>query len=66
MTDETAKKLLADSLAVENDRQNLRQSYLPEFEKVLPSKKVMRYYQLENKISAVVNYEAAKEIPLVE
>jgi len=66
MTDDMAKKLLTDSMAIEKDRQNLRQSYLPKFEKVLPLKKVMRYYQLENKIAAVVNYEVAKEIPLVE
>jgi hypothetical protein len=27
--------------------------------------KVLRYYQLENKIQAVVNYELAASIPLV-
>ncbi len=66
MTDDTAKKLVTDHLAIEGDRQKLRQSYLPKFAKVLPYKKVMRYYQLENKIHAVVMYEAAKQIPLVD
>jgi len=33
---------------------------------VLPEKKVARYYQLENKIQAVLTYELAKNIPLVE
>lgn len=66
MTDDTAKKLVTDHLAIEGDRQKLRQSYLPKFAKVLPYKKVMRYYQLENKINAVVMYEAAKQIPLVD
>ena len=66
MTDDVAKKVLKEHLAIESDRQKLRQSYLPKFEKVLPYKKVMRYYQLENKILAVVMYEAAKQIPLAE
>jgi hypothetical protein len=66
MTDDAAKKIVTDHLAIESDRQKLRQSYLPKFAKVLPYKKVMRYYQLENKILAVVMYEAAKKIPLVD
>ena len=66
MTDDTAKKLVGDYLALENDRLKLRESFLPKFAKVLPYTKVMRYYQMENKIFAVVSYEAAKKIPLVE
>jgi len=66
MTDAIAKKVVNDYLTIESDRQKLRQSYLPKFAKVLPYKKVMRYYQLENKIFAVVYYEAAKQIPLVD
>jgi hypothetical protein len=66
MTDKIAKKVVTDYISIEADRQKLRQSYLPKFAKVLPYKKVMRYYQLENKISAIVNYEIARRIPLVE
>ncbi len=66
MTDDIAKKVVNEYLAVEGERQKLRQSYLPEFAKILPNKKVMRYYQLENKIMAVINYDAAKKIPLVD
>jgi|MudIll2142460700_1097286.scaffolds.fasta_scaffold504667_1 hypothetical protein len=66
MTDDVAKKLIKEYLAIESDRLKLRQSYLPKFEKVLPYKKVMRYYQLENKVYAIVMYEAAKKIPLVD
>ncbi len=66
MTDDTAKKVVTEHLAIEGDRQKLRQSYLPKFAKVLPYKKVMRYYQLENKIQALVLYDVAKKVPLVE
>ena len=66
MTDDTAKKVVGEYLAIEGDRQKFRQSFLPKFAEVLPYKKVMRYYQLENKVLAIVLYEAAKKVPLVE
>jgi hypothetical protein len=66
MSDEVAVKLLDEYLAIEGEHQRLRQSYLPKFREALPEKKVVRYYQLENKIDAVVDYELAANIPLVE
>ena len=66
MSDEAAKKMLDEWLALEMERQKIREAYLPKFREVLPDKKVARYYQLENKILAVVNYELAAEIPLVK
>jgi hypothetical protein len=66
MTDATAKKLLNDMIVIENERLKLRKTYLPKFRKVLSEKKVARYYQLENKIHAVVSYELAKIIPLMK
>ena len=66
MTDTMAKKLLDDFMKIESDRLKLKKDYLPKFRKVLSEKKVARYYQLENKIDAVVNYEVAKVIPLVK
>jgi hypothetical protein len=66
MTEETAKGLINGYLAIEGERVTLMKSFLPKFRKVLPEKKVARYYQLENKIDAVVNYGLAKQIPLVK
>lgn len=66
MTDGTAKKLLNEYLDIEADRQALRKSYLPKFRKVLPEARVARYYQLENKIQAIVNFGMATQIPLVK
>jgi hypothetical protein len=66
MTNDIAKKLLDEYLTIERLRQKVREAYLPKFRKVLPEIKVARYYQIENKISAVVNYELAKQIPLVK
>ncbi len=65
MSDQAAKKLMEEYMAIETERLKIRQSYLPRFRQVLPEMKVVRYYQLENKIQAVVNYELAASIPLV-
>jgi hypothetical protein len=66
MTEEAAKELINGYLAIEGERVTLMKSFLPKFRKVLPEKKVARYYQLENKIDAVVNYGLARQIPLVK
>ena len=64
--DETAKKLLNEVLAIEGAELDMRKSYVPKFEKVLPAAKVARYYQIENKIRAAIKYELAEGIPLVQ
>ena len=66
MSDDVAKKLLDDSLSIDSGHQKLRQSYLSKFSGVLSDKKVARYYQLESKIDAVMEYELARRIPLVK
>jgi hypothetical protein len=66
MSDQTAKKLMDEYLAIEAARLKIRQAYVPRFRKVLREKQVARYYQLENKVQAAVSYELAAEIPLVK
>jgi hypothetical protein len=66
MTNDNARNLLDDFLAIESLGVMLRQSYLSEFRKVLPEVKVARYYQIENKIQAVLMYELARNIPLAK
>jgi hypothetical protein len=66
MTDDGAAKLLKESMSIQSDRLKLQESYLPKFQKVLPAVKVARFYQIENKIRAVVDYDVASEIPLIK
>ena len=65
MSDDAAKSLLDDSMSIDMDHQKLRQSYLAKFRGILSDTKVARYYQLESKIDAVLEYELARRIPLV-
>ena len=66
MTAETAQKLLNESLMIEAQRLELKQLYLPKFHTALPAIKVARYYQIENKIQAILHYELAEDIPLMK
>ena len=66
MNDEKAKQLITSYLAVERDRAELRESYLPEFSAVLPGRTLARLYQIENKMDAVLRYELARDIPVLE
>jgi hypothetical protein len=66
MSNEKAMRLVQDYLAIEQDRAALRRSYAAPISQVLPGVKVMRFYQIENKIDAVVRYDLAATIPVVE
>jgi len=64
LTEATASKLLTDFVKIEQARANLKAKFLPRFKKVLPAKKVVRFYQLENKMDVAVLAEVAEQIPL--
>lgn len=66
LTDEKAKKLIEEAVAIEQAEASLKSTYAPKLSKVLPVRKVARYLQIENKIRAVVKYELATGVPLVQ
>ncbi len=66
MTDQTAMQLLNEYLALEANHVALLKAYVPRFQRVLPALKVARLYQIENKMRALVNYDLARQIPLVK
>ena len=66
VSDEQAEQMLSDYLILEQDRLDLRDDYVAKFQQILPPIKVTRYFQLENKLDAIVDYDLAGNIPLVE
>jgi hypothetical protein len=66
LTDDKAKKLIDEALAIDQAEADLKSTYAPKLGKVLPVKKVARYLQIENKIRAVVKYDIAQGVPLVQ
>ena len=66
LSNEKAVKLVEEYLSVEADRAKVRRAYLDEITKALPGRKVARFYQIENKMDAVLRYDLAAAIPVVE
>lgn len=65
LTDKQAQDLLSDWMKLRADKLDLRKSYVKKFSKTIPTTKVVRFYQIENKMDAVIDYELAASIPLV-
>jgi hypothetical protein len=66
VTNEMAKKLLDESLAIDEAEAKLKSASAPKILAALPATKAARYIQIENKIRAAVRYELAAGIPLVQ
>ncbi len=66
LTDEKALEMLNEYLSYERVRLIIKQSFVDKFKEVLPSRKVARFFQIENKLEAIVNFDLAKQIPLVQ
>ena len=66
LSNDKALQLMEGYLAAEAERLQVRRSYLAEFKKILPGRTVARFYQIENKMDAVLRYELAATIPVVE
>jgi hypothetical protein len=65
-SNEKAMKIVEDYLAIEADRVKVRRAYVPNFAAILPGRKVARLYQIENKMDAVIRYDLAATIPVIE
>ena len=65
LTDDLAKQLTNEALAIDQDELTLRKTYAAKLNGVLPAIKVARYIQIENKIRAAIRYELATGIPLL-
>jgi hypothetical protein len=64
LNDEQATRLLNEYLSLKAKEVSVRQKHVSLFRKILTPVKVTRFFQLENKLDAVVNYELAAAIPL--
>ena len=66
ITPELAERLLEESLDTEIKFGKIRRSYVRKFKKVLPVIKVVRLYQVDNKLNAVLDFQLAAKIPLIQ
>jgi hypothetical protein len=66
LTDEKAKKLLDDWIAIEQDEGKRRSAFAPKVLQALPTKKAARYLQIENEYRILLRYDLAATVPLVQ
>jgi N12 class adenine-specific DNA methylase len=65
LTDEQAEALLQESFDFQNERVKVRRNFRKKFGKVLAGKRVARFYQIDSKIDAIIDFDIARTIPLV-
>jgi hypothetical protein len=66
LTDEQAKSLINRSLALDEAVAQLRIKYVPIINKVLPGTKTATFFQMERRISTLIDLQVASQIPLVQ
>ena len=66
LTDDQALSLAKRSLALDEQTTALRAKYLPIINKVIPGKKTATFFQLDRRISLLMDLQLASEIPLVQ
>jgi len=66
MTDLKANELLVDSFSIKMQDLVIKHQFAGDINKFMPTKKVMRVIQIENKLDAALQMKLASEIPLVK
>jgi hypothetical protein len=64
LTDEAAGKMMDEYLGIERARLDVKKKYVARFGKLLPTKKVARFFQIDGKLDAMINAELAQLVPL--
>jgi hypothetical protein len=65
MDDAKAHDLTNRWFATEDETQALRKQYFPRFEKALGAKRAAKFYQVDNRLSQMVDIQLASQIPLI-
>ena len=66
MEEKTASNLLEDVLNLERDKQSLKSEYIRKMKKVLPAKVVGKFYQIEKRLTLLIDAEKVSRIPLLK
>jgi hypothetical protein len=66
VSEDYAEDLLEQGLDVKQDLLKVQDRYLKRFKKTLPIRKLVRFYQLENKMDAEIDAQLAILVPLMD
>lgn len=65
MDDAVASGMTKRLFQIEDATQQLREKYYPEFEKAIGAKRAAKFYQVDNRLTLIVNLQLASEVPLI-
>ena len=65
MDDAKAKDMVQRMINIEDKTLNLREDYWPKFMKALGAKRAAKFYQVDNRISLLINLQLSSSIPLI-
>ena len=65
MDDAKAKDMVQRMINIEDKTLNLREDYWPKFMKALGAKRAAKFYQVDNRISLLINLQLSASIPLI-
>jgi hypothetical protein len=66
LTEEQARRLAEDALALEERRIALKRKHFKKFAGVITAKKAARFFQIENQINAAIDLQIAASLPLIK
>jgi hypothetical protein len=66
LTDEQADNLIRRWLDTDIEQTKLRQRYVPIFRKVLPGKKAATFFQIDRRISTMIDLQLTSQLPLAQ
>jgi hypothetical protein len=66
LTDDQADNLIRRWLDTDIEQTNLRQRYVPIFRKVLPGKKAATFFQIDRRISMMIDVQITSQLPLAQ
>jgi hypothetical protein len=66
LSEEQSKKLLDDYIALQGEQLALRKKWVKNFRAVLSEKTTLRYFQIENKLDAIIDFDLAQVVPLAQ
>lgn len=65
LTEDDAKAKLDEVMAVSQARLDIQKDYVPKFRAILSQTKTTRFFQIDNKIHALIQCQIAQLVPLV-
>jgi hypothetical protein len=65
-TDADAKRKLDEVMAIQQARLDVQKEFVPQFRAVISQVKVTRFYQIDNKIQALIQCDIAQLVPLAQ